>query len=114
MENKDIEELGKNIDMKLATEISKSYVHEMSKLETAKSQIGIFKIICIIFAIVMLICVTFTSTVSLQLMKLIDNIVIVEEDTDKVTMETETGDGSGSAINMYNNGSNNSLSNNEK
>lgn len=112
MENKDIEELEKNIDMKLATEISKSYVHEMSKLETAKSQIGIFKIICIIFAIVMLICVTFTSTVSLQLMKLIDNIVVVEED--EITMDTSTGDNSGSAINMYNNGSNNSLSNNEK
>lgn len=112
MENKEIEELGKNIDMKLATEISKSYVHEMSKLETAKSQINVFKIICIIFAIVMLICVTFTSTVSLQLMKLIDNIVVVEED--EITMDTSTGDNSGSAINMYNNGSNNSLSNNEK
>lgn len=113
MENKEIEELRKNIDMKLATEISKSYVHEMSKLETAKSQINVFKIICIIFAIVMLICVTFTSTVSLQLMKLIDNIVIVDE-YDDVSMDTSTGDNSGSAINMYNNGSNNSLSNNEK
>lgn len=113
MENKDIEELGKNIDMKLATEISKSYVHEMSKLETAKSQINVFKIICIIFAIVMLICVTFTSTVSLQLMKLIDNIVIVDESTERdVDMSAETGDGSGSAINLY--GDNNSISNNDK
>lgn len=112
MENKEIEELGKNIDMKLATEISKSYVHEMSKLETAKSQINVFKIICIIFAIVMLICVTFTSTVSLQLMRLIDNIVIVDESTEDVDMSAETGDGSGSAINLY--GDDNSISNNDK
>lgn len=111
MENKKIEELGKNIDMKLATEISKSYVHEMSKLETAKSQINVFKIICIIFAIVMLICVTFTSTVSLQLMRLIDNIVVVRE-TEDVDMSAETGDGSGSAINLY--GDDNSISNNDK
>lgn len=113
MEKKEFEEIENNIDMKLATEISKSYVQEMSKLENTKSQIKIFKIICILFAIIMLICVSFTSTVSLQLIRFLDN-VIVTEDTENVAMDTSTGDYSGSAINMYNNGSGNSLNNDNK
>lgn len=111
MEKKEFEEIENNIDMKLATEISKSYVQEMSKLESTKSQIKIFKIICILFAIIMLICVSFTSTVSLQLIRFLDNVIVTDDETENVAMDTSTGDYSGSAINMYNNGSGNSLNN---
>lgn len=109
MKKEDLEELKRDIDIKLATEISRSTVHEMAKQEIAQSQIKTFKIICIIFAITMLICVVSTSICCTQLIKLIDNCVIVEED---VTMDAETGDSSGSAINLY--GDNNTLSNNDK
>lgn len=109
MKKEDLEELKRDIDIKLATEISRSTVHEMAKQEIAQSQIKTFKIICIIFAITMLICVVSTSICCTQLIRLVDNCVIVEED---VTMDAETGDGSGSAINLY--GDNNTLSNNDK
>ena len=109
MKKEDLEELKRDIDIKLATEISRSTVHEMAKQEIAQSQIKTFKIICIIFAITMLICVVSTSICCTQLIRLVDNCVIVEED---VTMDSETGDGSGSAINLY--GDNNTLSNNDK
>lgn len=97
MKKEDLEELKRDIDIKLATEISRSTVHEMAKQEIAQSQIKTFKIICIIFAITMLICVVSTSICCTQLIRFMDNIV-VEED---VTMDAETGDGSGSAINLY-------------
>jgi hypothetical protein len=97
MKKEDLEELKRDIDIKLATEISRSTVHEMAKQEIAQSQIKTFKIICIIFAITMLICVVSTSICCTQLIRFMDNIV-VEED---VTMDAETRDGSGSAINLY-------------
>lgn len=98
MKKEDLEELKRDIDIKLATEISRSTVHEMAKQEIAQSQIKTFKIICIIFAITMLICVVSTSICCTQLIRFMDNIVVVED----VTMGAETGDGSGSAINLYN------------
>ena len=49
MKKEDLEELKRDIDIKLATEISRSTVHEMAKQEIAQSQIKTFKIICIIF-----------------------------------------------------------------
>lgn len=109
MKKEEIEELKRDIDLKLATEISRSTVQEMAKQENVKSQIKTFKIICIIFAITMLINVIFTSITCIQLIKLMDNIVIVEED---VTLDAQTGDGSGSAINLY--GDNNAINNNDK
>ena len=99
MKKEDLEELKRDIDIKLATEISKSTVHEMAKQEIAQSQIKTFKIICIIFAITMLICVVSTCFAQLQLIKFIDSIVI--ERVEEVDMDAQTGDGSGSAINLY-------------
>lgn len=111
MKKEDLEELKRDIDIKLATEISRSTVHEMAKQEIAQSQIKTFKIICIIFAITMLICVVSTCFAQLQLIKFIENTVIVREVED-VTMDAETGDDSGNAINLY--GDNSTISNNDK
>ena len=99
MKKEDLEELKRDIDIKLATEISRSTVHEMAKQEIAQSQIKTFKIICIIFAITMLICVVSTCFAQLQLIKFMDSIVI--ERVEEVDMDAETGDSSGSAINLY-------------
>lgn len=99
MKKEDLEELKRDIDIKLATEISRSTVHEMAKQEIAQSQIKTFKIICIIFAITMLICVVSTCFAQLQLIKFMDSIVI--ERVEEVDMDAQTGDGSGSAINLY-------------
>lgn len=112
MKKEDLEELKRDIDIKLATEISRSTVHEMAKQEIAQSQIKTFKIICIIFAITMLICVVSTSICCTQLIRFMDNIVVVEDTSETINMDAETGDGSGSAINLY--GDNNTLSNNDK
>lgn len=99
MKKEDLEELKRDIDIKLATEISRSTVHEMAKQEIAQSQIKTFKIICIIFAITMLICVVSTSICCTQLIRFMDSIVI--ERVEEVDMDAQTGDGSGSAINLY-------------
>lgn len=113
MKKEDLEELKRDIDIKLATEISRSTVHEMAKQEIAQSQIKTFKIICIIFAITMLICVVSTSICCTQLIRFMDSVVVTEEvTTEDINMDAETGDGSGSAINLY--GDNSTISNNDK
>ena len=101
MENKDIEEIKKEIDIKLASEIAKSVVHEMSKMENAKSNIKLFTFISIMMCIISLICIIFTSFVSIKLIDFMSSTeVVVEEDT----IDTQTGNGDISNIgNDYNN-----------
>ena len=101
MENKDIEEIKKEIDIKLASEIAKSVVHEMSKMENAKSNIKLFTFISIMMCIISLICIIFTSFVSIKLIDFMNSTeVVVEEET----IDTQTGNGDISNIgNDYNN-----------
>lgn len=101
MENKDIEEIKKEIDIKLASEIAKSVVHEMSKMENAKSNIKLFTFISILMCIISLICIIFTSFVSIKLIDFMNSTeVVVEEET----IDTQTGNGDISNIgNDYNN-----------
>lgn len=101
MENKDIEEIKKEIDIKLASEIAKSVVHEMSKMENAKSNIKLFTFISILMCIISLICIIFTSFVGIKLIDFMNSTeVVVEEET----IDTQTGNGDISNIgNDYNN-----------
>lgn len=110
MENKDIEEIKKEIDIKLASEIAKSVVHEMSKMENAKSNIKLFTFISIMMCIISLICIIFTSFVSIKLIDFMsDTEVVVEEET----IDTQTGNGDISNIgNDYNNSGNIDIGNN--
>ena len=101
MENKDIEEIKKEIDIKLASEIAKSVVHEMSKMENAKSNIKLFTFISIMMCIISLICIIFTSFVGI---KLIDFMNSTEAVVEEETIDTQTGNGDISNIgNDYNN-----------
>lgn len=110
MENKDIEEIKKEIDIKLASEIAKSVVHEMSKMENAKSNIKLFTFISIMMCIISLICIIFTSFVSIKLIDFMSGTeVVVEEET----IDTQTGNGDISNIgNDYNNSGNIDIGNN--
>lgn len=101
MENKDIEEIKKEIDIKLASEIAKSVVHEMSKMENAKSNVKLFTFISIMMCVISLICIIFTSFVSIKLIDFMNSTeVVVEEET----IDTQTGNGDISNIgNDYNN-----------
>ena len=110
MENKDIEEIKKEIDIKLASEIAKSVVHEMSKMENAKSNIKLFTFISIMMCIISLICIIFTSFVSIKLIDFMSSTeVVVEEET----IDTQTGNGDISNIgNDYNNSGNIDIGNN--
>ena len=104
MENKDIEEIKKEIDIKLASEIAKSVVHEMSKMENAKSNIKLFTFISIMMCVISLICIIFTSFVGIKLIDFMSSTeVVVEEET----IDTQTGNGDISNIgNDYNNSGN--------
>lgn len=110
MENKDIEEIKKEIDIKLASEIAKSVVHEMSKMENAKSNVKLFTFISIMMCIISLICIIFTSFVSIKLIDFMSSTeVVVEEET----IDTQTGNGDISNIgNDYNNSGNIDIGNN--
>ena len=110
MENKDIEEIKKEIDIKLASEIAKSVVHEMSKMENAKSNIKLFTFISILMCIISLICIIFTSFVGIKLIDFMNSTeVVVEEET----IDTQTGNGDISNIgNDYNNSGNIDIGNN--
>lgn len=102
MENKDIEEIKKEIDIKLASEIAKSVVHEMSKMENAKSNIKLFTFISILMCIISLICIIFTSFVGIKLIDFMNSTeVVVEEEAVKFGAESESGD----ANNIYNSNS---------
>ena len=102
MENKDIEEIKKEIDIKLASEIAKSVVHEMSKMENAKSNIKLFTFISIMMCIISLICIIFTSFVSIKLIDFMSSTeVVVEEEAVKFGAKSESGD----ANNIYNSNS---------
>lgn len=104
MENKDIEEIKKEIDIKLASEIAKSVVHEMSKMENAKSNVKLFTFISILMCVISLICIIFTSFVGIKLIDFMSSTeVVVEEDV----IDTQTGNGDISNIgNDYNNSGN--------
>ena len=110
MEDKDIEEIKKEIDIKLASEIAKSVVHEMSKMENAKSNIKLFTFISILMCIISLICIIFTSFVGIKLIDFMNSTeVVVEEET----IDTQTGNGDISNIgNDYNNSGNIDIGNN--
>ena len=110
MENKDIEEIKKEIDIKLASEIAKSVVHEMSKMENAKSNVKLFTFISIMMCVISLICIIFTSFVSIKLIDFMSSTeVVVEEET----IDTQTGNGDISNIgNDYNNSGNIDIGNN--
>lgn len=102
MENKDIEEIKKEIDIKLASEIAKSVVHEMSKMENAKSNIKLFTFISILMCIISLICIIFTSFVGIKLIDFMNSTeVVVEEEAIEFGAESESGD----ANNIYNSNS---------
>ena len=102
MENKDIEEIKKEIDIKLASEIAKSVVHEMSKMENAKSNIKLFTFISILMCVISLICIIFTSFVSIKLIDFMNSTeVVVEEEAIEFGAESESGD----ANNIYNSNS---------
>lgn len=102
MENKDIEEIKKEIDIKLASEIAKSVVHEMSKMENAKSNIKLFTFISILMCIISLICIIFTSFVSIKLIDFMNSTeVVVGEEAIEFGAESESGD----ANNIYNSNS---------
>ena len=110
MENKDIEEIKKEIDIKLASEIAKSVVHEMSKMENAKSNVKLFTFISIMMCVISLICIIFTSFVSIKLIDFMSSTeVVVEEET----IDTQTGNGDISNIgNDYNNSGSIDIGNN--
>ena len=111
MESKELEQIKREIDIKLATEIAKNVVHEMSKMENAKSNVKIFSIISILFAIICTVCVAFTSLVGYKLLYFLDNIVI-EQTTEDVVLDSYTGTESyGDAITVYNSGNNSNVSN---
>lgn len=102
MENKDIEEIKKEIDIKLASEIAKSVVHEMSKMENAKSNVKLFTFISILMCVISLICIIFTSFVGIKLIDFMSSTeVVVEEDAIEFGAESESGD----ANNIYNSNS---------
>ena len=110
MKNKEIEEIKKEIDIKLASEIAKSVVHEMSKMENAKSNVKLFTFISIMMCVISLICIIFTSFVSIKLIDFMSSTeVVVEEET----IDTQTGNGDISNIgNDYNNSGNIDIGNN--
>ena len=102
MENKDIEEIKKEIDIKLASEIAKSVVHEMSKMENAKSNVKLFTFISIMMCVISLICIIFSSFVSIKLIDFMNSTeVVVEEEAIEFGAESESGD----ANNIYNSNS---------
>ena len=110
MENKDIEEIKKEIDIKLASEIAKSVVHEMSKMENAKSNVKLFTFISIMMCVISLICIIFTSFVSIKLIDFMSSTEVVVE---KEAIDTQTGNGDISNIgNDYNNSGNIDIGNN--
>ena len=110
MENKDIEEIKKEIDIKLASEIAKSVVHEMSKMENAKSNVKLFTFISIMMCVISLICIIFTSFVGIKLIDFMNSTEVVVE---KETIDTQTGNGDISNIgNDYNNSGNIDIANN--
>ena len=102
MENKDIEEIKKEIDIKLASEIAKSVVHEMSKMENAKSNVKLFTFISIMMCVISLICIIFTSFVSIKLIDFMNSmeIVIETETTEDVAFDAQSD--TGDANNIYN------------
>ena len=105
MENKDIEEIKKEIDIKLASEIAKSVVHEMSKMENAKSNVKLFTFISILMCVISLICIIFTSFVSIKLIDFMNSmeIVIETETTEDVAFDAQSD--TGDANNIYNSNS---------
>ena len=104
MENKDIEEIKKEIDIKLASEIAKSVVHEMSKMENAKSNIKLFTFISIMMCVISLICIIFTSFVSIKLIDFMSSTeVVIETETEDIAFDAQSDNGD--ANNIYNSNS---------
>lgn len=104
MENKDIEEIKKEIDIKLASEIAKSVVHEMSKMENAKSNVKLFTFISIMMCVISLICIIFTSFVSIKLIDFMSSTeVVIETETEDIAFDAQSD--TGDANNIYNSNS---------
>lgn len=108
MDDKEINKIKNEIDIKLATEISKATVHEMAKLKETKTNKVFHTITIIIMSIICIVCIIFTGTVGFEtvsFLRSIDFVEVVDECNDKVNMDVKSDNGN--ATNLYNSNNNN-------
>ena len=91
MSNK--EDIMKDIDIKLATEISKATVKEMAELRDTKTNKRFYTIAIILMSIICITCVIFTSIVGIKLIDFISNTeIMIETEGEDINAETTNGD----------------------
>ena len=100
MKNK--EDIMKDIDISIATEISKATVHEMAKLKDTKTNKMFYTVAIILMGIISLTCIVFTSFVGIKLIDFMSNTEVVVED-EVVDFNAESDNGN--ANNVYNSNS---------
>ncbi len=92
----------KDIDIKLATEISRATVREMAELRDTKTNKKFYTIAIILMSIICITCVIFTSIVGIKLIDFINSTEVVVED-EVIDLNAESDNGN--ANNIYNNNS---------
>lgn len=106
MDDKAMDKIKREIDIKLATEISKATVHEMAKLKETKTNKLFHITAMMLMAIITIICIIFTSIIGIKLIGFLNSFeVSVEEDTKQVNMDASSN--SGNANNFYKSSNNN-------
>lgn len=90
------------IDIKLASEIAKTTVHEMAQLKETKTNKTYLTVTMIIAATICLVCIFFTSFIGIKMIDFMSSFEIVAEE-EKIDLDA-TSD-SGNASNIYNNNS---------
>ena len=104
MESK--ENIMKDIDIKLATEISRATVREMAELRDTKTNKKFYTIAIILMSIMCIICIIFTSIIGIKLIDFINSTEIMIE-TEGEDIQAETTNGNIENIgNEYNNNGN--------
>lgn len=93
------------IDIKLASEIAKTTVHEMAQLKETKTNKMFHLVAMIIMSIICIVCIVFTSFVGLELIDFMkETEIVVETESADFTAESDNGN----ANNVYNSNSNGS------
>lgn len=109
MDDKEINKIKNEIDIKLATEISKATVHEMAKLKETKTNKIFHTITIIIMSIICIVCIIFTGTVGFETVSFLSSIDFVEvvDETCKENINMDAESDNGNATNLYNSNNNN-------
>lgn len=92
----------KDIDIKIATEIARTTVHEMAELKETKTNKKFYIIAILIMGIICITCIIFTSFVGLKLIDFINSTEVVVED-EIIDLNAESDNGN--ANNVYNSNS---------